>query len=73
MSIVPYFWSLTSTSNNRTLLVTCYLKKASTLPYLIDLNLGTSLINISCCRLACKNISNTLRFDFSSEPAANFT
>ena len=60
------FRSLTSKTNISIFLVACYPKKIPILVYLMAFKLKRRLINISCCRFACKNISYTLRFALRS-------
>ena len=60
------FCILASKGNTLTFLVSCYPKKTSILAYLMVFKLQRRLINISTCRLACKNLNHTLHFALRS-------
>ena len=60
------FCSLASKSNTRTFLVSYYPKETSILGYLMVFKLKRRPINISCDRLASKNMSHPLHFALRS-------
>ena len=59
-------WSSRSKSKTRSFLFECHSKKTSILTCLMVFKLQRRLIHISCCHLACKNISHTFHLALAS-------